>query len=153
MYSLLCAFKRACVYLFRRGPSAEAESPARPPFQTHHVFSVTFPPPPPSAPMLPDFDFRPSDRLLASLESDAIFSVANPLDLALQSQDLMANVLVVEVSTSTSTSMLWFRFDSASLVARGMSACCLFSDDNTGVSGAEHVADGVCGWVIDRKRV
>ena len=112
-------------------------------------------PPPPSAPLPPDFDFMPSDDFSAAIGEGAVFVVANPLDLALRGQNLMANVLVVEVSgPNTVRSILWFRFDSAALMARGVAVCRLFieSDDH---SSADHAAldwVGVCGWVMDRKR-
>jgi hypothetical protein len=100
-----------------------------------------------SAPLLPDFDFHPSRSLLATLDDGVVFSVANPLDLALQSMDLMADVLVVEVQgPSTPATVLWFRFDPTTFAARGVSACRLFSDDGCVAGG------GVCGWLIDRKR-
>jgi len=52
-------------------------------------------------------------------------------------------------------STLWFRFDSELLVARGVSVCRLFIDSNDGVTGLEFTArdGGVCGWVVDRKRM
>ncbi len=77
-----------------------------------------------------------------------VFSVANPLDLALQELDLMANVLVVEVrGVGPSVSMLWFRFDPSALAARGSSVCELFSDNNADGGGSG------CGWLVDRKRM
>jgi hypothetical protein len=85
-----------------------------------------------------------------------VFSVANPLDLALQGQNLLANVLVVEVKSPTNhTSMLWFRFDSESLATRGVSVRRLFSDDNADVSSTGDAVDSgcMCGWVIDKKRM
>jgi len=156
MFSLLVSFKRMCSWFFNRGNEKGSTAPAaRPPFPTQHTFSLSLPPPP-SAPLLPDFDFRPSDSLLAAMGEGVLFTVANPLDLAMQGQNLMVNVLVIEVkSPTTPTSMLWFRFDSASLVTRGVSVCRLFSDDNADVCGNELAAGsvGVCGWVIDRKRM
>jgi hypothetical protein len=74
----------------------------------------------------------------------------------------MANVLVVEVGRPTKDgdmqpgNTLWFRFDSELLVARGVSVCRLFVDSaDTGAAGFEFTAHdgGVCGWVIDRKRM
>jgi hypothetical protein len=80
--------------------------------------------------------------------------VANPFDLALQERNLMASVLVVEVKGPvTPSSMLWFRFDSASIAARGVSACRLFSDDDSDMIGEGGLNGGVCGWVIDKKRM
>ena len=151
MFSLMGAFKRACAFLFCTGVSTSKEpvKPARPPFTTEHTFPIILPPPP-SVALIPDFNFRPSDSLLAAMGEGVEFVVANPLDLVLQGQNLMANVLVVEVKSPVAApSMLWFRFNPDSIVARGISACRLVSDD-------ELVGDGglgVCGWVIDRKRM
>jgi hypothetical protein len=119
--------------------------PNRPHFTTQHVFSTLLPPSP-SAPCLPEFDFYPSDSLLASSEEGVEFVVANPLDLMFQEQGLMADVLVVEVrgGPGTLSSMLWFRFDTVSLATRGKSACRLFSDDGV---------DATAGWLTDRKRM
>jgi hypothetical protein len=156
MFSLMAMFKRMCASLFNRNATTDMDSisSARPPFATQHSFSITLPPPP-SLPLLPDFDFRPSDSLLATMGEGVEFIVANPLDLALQERNLMASVLVVEVkSPGAPSSMLWFRFDSASMVTRGVSVCRLFSDDNSDEGGVSAASNGgVCGWVIDRKRM
>jgi hypothetical protein len=166
MFSLLASFKRMLSYLFGRGECHNRNSPrcSRTPFPTHHSFPILLPLPPPSAPLLPDFDFRPSDGFLAAMGDGAVFVVANPLDLALQAQNLMANVLVVEVrGVGLDPFMMWFRFDSAALATRGVSVCRLFSDgepdsaserlvNSLGIDRAAAADGGVCGWVIDRKR-
>lgn len=152
MFSLLASLKKMCAHLFKRDiPKDSVSDSVRSPFTTQHLFPVTLPP---SVPLLPDFEFRPSDSLLATMGEGVEFIVANPFDLALQECNLMPSVLVVEVRHKECLpSVLWFRFDSASVVSRGMSACRLFSDDNPdeGVPTASN--GGVCGWVIDRKRM
>jgi hypothetical protein len=161
MFSLFSSFKRMLSYVFNRGvvnTTAVSET-NRKPFSTHHTFSVLLPPP--TAPSLPDFEFRPSESFLEAMGEGAVFVVANPLDLALQSQNLMANVLVVEVKgldPNLSSNMLWFRFDSFALSTRGVSICRLFADcDQSEIisvpSSERPSALGVCGWVIDRKRM
>lgn len=121
---------------------------------------VVLPPPPPSAPAFPDFDFKPSDDFMATMGGEeCTFTVANPLDLTLRRRGaLMLNVLVVDVGRPAGMATLWFKFDSAALEARGVSVCRLFVDSGefTGLEGMEFTAslDGsVCGWVIDRKRM
>jgi hypothetical protein len=163
MFSLFSSFKRMLSYLFGReaGTASALPEAYRKPFKTHHTFSAMLPPPPPTAPLLPDFEFRPAECLLEAMGEGTTFVVANPVDLALQSQNLMANVLVVEVrglDPAVSSEMLWFRFDSFALSTRGMSICRLFVDyDQSDVisppSAERPSAMGVCGWVVDRKRM
>ena len=118
--------------------------------------------PPPSAPPLPEFDFKPCDDFAAALGKDAVFVVANPLDLAPPHcvRSFMSSVLVVEASgPNTARSIMWFRIDSADLASSGVSACRMFVDaDNqfvaAGMPGfAPFEWVGVCGWVMDRKRM
>jgi hypothetical protein len=124
-------------------------------------FPVVLLPPPPTVPTSSDFDFRPSDEFMAAMGEGSVFKVVNPLDLVMQGHNLMVNVLVVEVSRPAADgsmlqgSTLWFRFDSELLVARGVSVCRLFIDSNDSVTGLEFTArdGGVCGWVVDRKRL
>ena len=123
---------------------------------------LLLPPPLPSAPAFPDFEFRPSDEFLAAMGADSVFRVVNPMDLLIHKRNLMVNVLVVEVCRSPGqddsirlSNTLWFRFDSDMLEARGMSLCRLFTESmDSGVEGVGFTAldGGVCGWVIDRKR-
>jgi hypothetical protein len=162
MFSLFGSFRRMISYFFSREVVTTAQSEInRKPFPTHHTFSIMLPPPPPTAPLLPDFEFRPSEGFLEAMGEGITFTVANPLDLALQSQNLMANVLVVEVKgldPNVSSNMLWFRFDSFALSSRGVSMCRLFADcDQSDIisssSSEQPSALGVCGWVIDRKRM
>jgi hypothetical protein len=154
MFSLLASLKKTCAHFFNRNipnDSAQPSDLVRAPFTTQHLFSVALPP---SVPLLPDFEFRPSDSLLATMGEGVEFIVVNPFDLALQEWDLMPSVLVVEVRhQECQSSVLWFRFDAASVVSRGMSACRLFSDDNPDEGVPTASSGGVCGWVIDRKRM
>ncbi len=155
MFSFLVSLKQMCSYFFNQGAQKSIPPPVRTPLPTQHVLSLSLPPQQ-SAPLLPDFDLCPSDSLLATVGEGVVFSVANPLDLALQGQNLLANVLVVEVKSPTNhTSMLWFRFDSESLATRGVSVRRLFSDDNADVSSTGDAVDSgcMCGWVIDKKRM
>jgi hypothetical protein len=115
-----------------------------------------------SAPPLPEFDFKPCDDFAAALGKDAVFVVANPLDLAPShcAKSFMSSVLVVEVSgPNTVRSIMWFRIDSADLASCGVSACRMFVDADhqfvaAGMPGfAPFEWVGVCGWVMDRKRM
>ena len=126
-------------------------------------FVLTRPPPLPSAPAFPDFEFKPSDDFLAAMGGgSASFTVANPLDLTLRRCGaLMLNVLVVDIVRACGgMTTLWFKFDPAALDARGVSICRLFVDPGAvggeyGLPGQEQyiALDGrVCGWVINRKQ-
>ena len=157
MFSLLSSFKRMLSYFFNRDVALHTNA-------LPDIKSKAFPvllPPLPTAPLLPDYEFRPSDGLLEAMGDGVVFVVANPLDLALQSQNLMSSVLVVEVKgldPTLSSNMLWFRYDSFALSTRGVSICRLFAEcDQTEIisvpSSERPSALGVCGWVVDRKRM
>jgi hypothetical protein len=102
MFSLFVSIKKMCSHLFNRGSKKDT---VRPLFPTRHVFSLFVPP---SAPPLPDFDFRPSASLLAAMGEGVVFSVADSLDL----HNALTTVLVVDVNRPIfpAYSVLWFRF-------------------------------------------
>ena len=88
--------------------------------------------------------------------ANALFTVANPLDLMLQGMNLMPNVLVVDMTgPSIPKSTLWLRFNQESLSTRGVSACRLFvdADDRNATEYNTLEWVGVCGWVMDCKLV
>jgi hypothetical protein len=143
MFSLLASIKRMCSHLFNRGSKKDT---VRSPFPTRHVFSLSIPTP--SAPPLPDYDFCPSNSLLAAMGEGVVFSVANPLDL----HNAVTTVLVVDVDRPIfpAYSVLWFRFDPVSLTTRGVSACLLSSDDWADIAALEIDSPRICGWVSER---
>ena len=118
-------------------------------------------PPPPTVPTSSDFDFRPSVEFLEAMGEGAEFKVVDSLDQVLQGHNLMENALVVQVSRPAADGSmllggtLWIRFDPEQLVARGVSVCRLLIYSNDGVTGLKFTArnEGVCGWVVDRKRM
>ncbi len=136
-----------------RGARSQPLSPA---LATDTLPVVILPPPPPSAPLLPNFSFRPSEDFSAAMGANALFTVANPLDLMLQGMNLMPNVLVVDMTgPSIPKSTLWLRFNQESLSTRGVSACRLFvdADDRNATEYNTLEWVGVCGWVMDCKLV
>ena len=158
------ALKWVFVRLFTRIRSSRAKSSTKTVdssiIQSANLPVIILPPPPsPSAPLMPDFEFRPSSDFVAAMGIDVQFTVINPLDLIIRGGRAVAdNVLVVEASgPNTTRSIMWFRYDSAALAARGVSMCRMFVDDNS--SEAENSSEcarldwiGVCGWVMDRSR-
>jgi hypothetical protein len=160
MMQWLSAMRAALVdFWYGTGVSSKPLRTTPPDSKTSALLSsIILPAPPPPIPLLPEFDFKPSDDFMAALGEKAVFVVANPLDLMLQGQNLMANVLVVEVSgPNTAHTVLWLRFDAAALTARGVAVCRMFIDPDERVcsSGFSTPLEwvGVCGWVMDRKRL
>ena len=112
-------------------------------------------PPPPSAPSMPDFEFRASSDFIAALGVDVEFSVVNSLDL--QRRCIADNVLVVEANgPNTAKTVMWFRYDTAALAARGVAVCRMYVDETVDTNEALQFTKldwvGVCGWVMDRNR-
>ena len=165
----LDAFKLVIVSLFTRirvSRSANASSSTNKAMSSIHgviphaqLPVIILPPPPsPSAPLMPDFEFRPSSDFAAALGLDVEFAVINPLDLMARRGYSPGNVLVVETSgPNTARMVMWFRYDSVALASRGVSVCRMFVDDNeadASISSEFTKLDwvGVCGWVMDRSQ-
>ena len=98
--------------------------------------------------LVPEFDFRPTPAFRSFVGGeDARFVVANPVDLVMQHQGLMAEMLVIDVHTADKTCIMWMRYKSEELAQHGMAKCTLF------VGYADQKFEGVCGQVRNRKRM
>jgi hypothetical protein len=97
--------------------------------------------------LVPEFDFRPTVAFRNFVGDDACFVIANPVDLIMQHQGLMAEMLVLEVRTSDKTCTMWMRYKSEELAQHGTAKCTLF------VGYADQNFEGICGQVRNRKRM
>ena len=96
-----------------------------------------------------EFEFQRAADFVRQLGCENVpnFVVTNPLDLMLQQRRLMADCVMVEMKVGVHQTALWRRLNTEDLASRGMAECTLFADDS------DRVFDGVCGFIVEKKKI